>query len=131
MRTRLIGITTSAFAVACIAVMSSGAAGAAAGGKPSGTHFHLAANPSGQLSYDKKKLVAPKAGKVTIQLRNPSPLSHDVAVRGPNGARLGKSKIESHGRVHVSLNLHRGRYRFYCTVPGHREAGMTGQLIVK
>jgi uncharacterized cupredoxin-like copper-binding protein len=35
------------------------------------------------------------------------------------------------GTSTVSANLKRGRYTFYCSVPGHREGGMVGTLTVK
>ncbi len=35
------------------------------------------------------------------------------------------------GKTSVSAELAPGTYTFYCTVPGHREAGMEGTLTVK
>jgi uncharacterized cupredoxin-like copper-binding protein len=31
----------------------------------------------------------------------------------------------------VVINLPAGTYQFWCTVPGHRDAGMTGTLTVE
>ena len=44
---------------------------------------------------------------------------------------LGQVQPFTNGKQSVSLNsLAPGKYVFYCTVPGHREAGMQGNLTV-
>ncbi len=83
----------------------------------------------GAIAYDKKALRA-RVGKVTITMRNASPLKHDVAIRG-NGARGKKGKIVGTGGTSTAVaQLKRGRFTFYCSVPGHEEAGMKGTLTV-
>lgn len=89
----------------------------------------LAANTEGQLKYDKSTLTA-KAGKVTITMANMSPVPHDVAVASASGAVLGATPTFQGGSKTVTLNLKAGTYKFYCTVPGHRAAGMEGTLTV-
>jgi len=82
-----------------------------------------------KLAYNKKTLKAP-AGKVTIVLKNPSVLQHDVAIK-ING-KVHKSKLANKGDT-VKLTIRRlraGTYTFYCTVPGHAAAGMKGKLVV-
>jgi uncharacterized cupredoxin-like copper-binding protein len=94
-----------------------------------GITLQLAADPSGQLEFDKKALEAP-AGNVTIVLTNDSSVSHDVAIKG-NGVDA-KSGLVSNGQTtSVSADLTPGTYTFYCTVPGHEDAGMKGTLTVK
>jgi plastocyanin len=101
------------------------AAGAAGGAS---TSLKLAANPSGQLSYN-TKLLAAKAGTVTITMTNMSPLEHNVTVAegtkvlGATPTFVGASKT-------LTLKLKPGKYTFYCSVPGHRQAGMEGTLNV-
>jgi plastocyanin len=93
------------------------------------TTLKLAANPAGQLAYDTKQLSA-KAGKVTIDLSNTSPVEHDVAIA--QGSKvLGQTPVFTGGSKSVTLSLKPGTYTFYCTVPGHRQAGMEGTLTVK
>ena len=48
-----------------------------------------------------------------------------------NGNVLGQVQPFTNGKHSVDLaNLAPGKYVFYCTVPGHREAGMQGDLTV-
>jgi plastocyanin len=92
------------------------------------TTLKLAASPAGQLAYDTKQLSA-KAGKVTIDMTNTSPIEHDVAV-AQGSTVVGQTPVFAGGSKSVTLNLKPGAYKFYCTVPGHRQAGMEGTLTV-
>jgi plastocyanin len=94
---------------------------------PGGT-LPLAADESA-LAYDTTSLTS-KPGKVTIDFTNPSALEHDVAIEG-NGEEIAGSELIAKGKTSVSAELAPGTYTFYCTVPGHREAGMEGTLTVK
>jgi plastocyanin len=101
-------------------------AGAAASG-PGGT-LALAADPT-DIAYDTDSLSS-KPGKVTIDFDNPSALEHDVAIEG-DGKEIAGSELIAESKTSVSTELAPGTYTFYCTVPGHREAGMEGTLTVK
>jgi plastocyanin len=93
-----------------------------------GSSVSLAANPGGALSYNTKQLSA-KAGTVTITMTNMSPVEHDVAVA--EGTKvLGTTPTFAGGSKTLTLKLKPGKYTFYCTVPGHRAAGMEGTLTV-
>jgi plastocyanin len=93
-----------------------------------GTALTLAADPSGALAYNTKQLSA-KAGTVTITMTNMSPLEHNVTVA--EGSKiLGATPTFKGGSKTLTLNLKPGRYTFYCSVPGHRQAGMEGTLNV-
>jgi plastocyanin len=102
--------------------------GAAATKGPGGT-LQLAADPT-QIAYDKTSLSS-KPGKVTIDFTNPAALEHDVAIEGSEGKELAVSDVIGKGKTSVSAELAPGNYNFFCTVPGHREAGMEGTLTVK
>jgi uncharacterized cupredoxin-like copper-binding protein len=93
-----------------------------------GSSLKLAANPAGQLSYD-TKLLSAKAGAVTITMANMSPLEHNVTIE-QGGKVLGATPTFAGGTRTLTLNLKPGRYVFYCSVPGHRQAGMEGTLNV-
>ena len=103
----------------------------ATGGAKGGQTLKVEADPNGQLAYVPSKLTA-KPGNVTIDFTNPQGLSHDIAVESSSGKTLGKSELVQEGSTTLSLsNLKAGIYHYYCTVPGHREAGMEGTLTVK
>jgi plastocyanin len=92
------------------------------------TTLKLAANPAGQLAYDTKQLSA-KAGTVTIEMTNMSPIEHDVAIS--EGSKIvGQTPVFAGGSKSVTVKLKPGTYTFFCTVPGHRQAGMEGTLTV-
>ncbi len=86
------------------------------------------ANPEGQLSYEPKQLSA-RAGKVTIAMVNSSPVEHNVTV-AQGSTVLGATPTFKGGSKTLTLNLKPGKYTFYCSVPGHRQAGMEGTLTV-
>ena len=93
--------------------------------------LQLAANKSGALKFDQASLEA-KAGKVTITMRNPSPLPHNVAIKTASGRSVATGPVVSTGGTStVTATLEAGAYVFYCTVPGHEAAGMKGTLTVK
>jgi|SRR5579872_6334772 len=95
---------------------------------PSSTSLSIAANPAGSLEYTTKTLSA-KAGKVTITMANMAPLEHNFTLAS-GGKVLGATPTFKGGTRSLSLTLKPGHYTFYCTVPGHRQAGMEGTLTV-
>ena len=87
----------------------------------------LAANPEGVFKFDKTSLTA-KAGSVSISFTNSSSIEHNLTVASPSGAVVGATATFSGGTKILPLHLTSGTYKFYCTVPGHRAAGMEGTL---
>jgi len=106
---------------------TSSSASAPAGASQS---LSLEANPEGQLKYNKSSLTA-NAGKVSIDFTNMSPLGHNVTVESSSGQILGATPTSQGGSKVLTLSLKAGTYKFYCSVPGHRMAGMEGTLTVK
>lgn len=102
---------------------------AATGSEGAAQKLSLAADPGGQLKYDKTSLTA-KAGKVSIDFANASPVAHNVTIESSGGASVGATPTFQGGSKTVSLSLKPGTYKFYCSVPGHRQAGMEGTLTV-
>lgn len=88
------------------------------------------ANAEGQLKYNKSSLTA-NAGKVSIAFTNTSPLEHNLTIATSSGTILGATPTFKGGTKLLALELKAGTYKFFCTVPGHRMAGMEGTLTVK
>jgi plastocyanin len=81
------------------------------------------------LAYEQKDVKVP-AGKVTIEFNNPQALSHDVVVEDAEGKELGGTDLVADGTASATIDVKPGKYTFFCSVPGHREAGMEGTLTV-
>jgi uncharacterized cupredoxin-like copper-binding protein len=112
---------------------ANGAAGAGGseGGSGGASVVEIEAVPGAELAYVQKQAKA-KAGQVSIEFNNPQTLSHDVAVEDSSGKELGKTELVADGSSTGTIgNLKPGKYTFFCTVPGHREAGMEGTLTVE
>jgi plastocyanin len=111
---------------------SEGAAGAGKeeGGGGGASTLEFEADPNGQLAFTTTEATA-KAGKVTIDFTNPQALPHDVKIESSSGEEIGGTETVSEGSDSATVNLKPGTYTFYCSVPGHREAGMEGTLTVK
>jgi plastocyanin len=93
------------------------------------TKLKLAADAT-QLAYDTTKLDA-QAGSVAIDFQNPSAVQHDVCLESSDGGELGCSEIVAQGASTLTADVESGSYTFYCSVDGHRDAGMEGTLTVK
>ena len=88
----------------------------------------IAADPSGQLKYDKTSLSA-KAGAVKIDFTNDSPVAHNVTVQ-QGSKNVTATATVTQSKTSVTAQLKPGTYTFYCSVDAHRQAGMVGTLTV-
>ncbi len=94
------------------------------------TDLSVSSPADGSLVYQPNGLQA-QPGNVAITYDNPSQVPHSIAVATANGNVLEQVQPFTAGKQTVTLtNLAPGKYVFYCTVPGHREAGMQGDLTV-
>jgi len=98
------------------------------GAAPAPGPVALAADPE-QLAYDTDQLTA-AAGQVTIAFDNPSQIPHNVVVEDDGGVIGGIPQISAQA-ADLELDLEAGEYTFFCSVLGHREAGMEGSLTVE
>jgi plastocyanin len=99
--------------------------GGGAGGGSAALEFE--SDPSGALAYTTTQ-ASTKAGNVTVEFNNPQAVPHDVAIEESSGKTIGQTEIVTEGSDSTTVDLKPGKYTFYCSVPGHREAGMEGSL---
>jgi plastocyanin len=97
-------------------------------GEGAGTTLEVEASPTA-LAFNTTELEA-KAGQVTIDFKNPSAIPHNVVIE-ENGKELAGFDPIAEGEESETADLKPGTYTFFCSVPGHREAGMEGTLTVK
>ena len=100
--------------------------GGGGGGGGSST-VKISADPSGALKYEQTDVSA-SAGSITIDFTNMSSLPHDVTIEG-NGASGATDEI-TNSTTSTTVDLEPGTYTFFCSVDGHRAAGMEGTLTV-
>lgn len=94
-----------------------------------GSTVSFTAAEDGSLAYEEDSAET-EAGSVTVELDNPSSTPHDVQIEGPDGD-LGGTETVTGDTTSATVELEPGDYTFYCSVSGHREAGMEGDLTVE
>ena len=108
---------------------SAGETGKPGKAQPTVTTLQVSTDPGGELAFDKTELSG-QAGTVKIVEDNPSPVPHNIALEGQGVDEEGPV-VQKGGKSEVEADLKPGSYTFYCSVPGHRQAGMEGTLTVK
>jgi uncharacterized cupredoxin-like copper-binding protein len=61
-----------------------------------------------------------RAGKVTFQIKNAGKIAHDLAITGGPKSTL----IPPGGTATLQATLKSGQVELFCSVPGHKQAGM-------
>lgn len=85
----------------------------------------IPADPTGQLAYTSATAEAP-AGPLTVAMPNESGVPHNIVIDGK-----GESEIIEEGETQFEAEFEAGTFVYYCSVEGHREAGMEGELTVR
>jgi len=95
-----------------------------------GGKLEMPADPSGGLAFASTKATA-MAGMLELISVNKASIPHNIAVKDSGGKLLGEGPDVTGGTSKVSVTVKPGKYSFVCTVPGHEEGGMKGDLEVK
>jgi plastocyanin len=81
-----------------------------------------------QVSEKEFKITLPstslKAGSYTFDLSNDGKLPHDLTIQGPGVSKAHTPIINGGQKATLKVKLTAGEYDFYCSVPGHKQAGM-------
>lgn len=100
----------------------------AGGGEPyvakAGT-LTIVSDPGGALAYT-ADMASAGAGELKVVMENDSGVPHNVVID-----QKGETDIIEKGTTDFDADFAPKAYAFYCSVPGHREAGMEGELTVK
>jgi uncharacterized cupredoxin-like copper-binding protein len=87
-----------------------------------------------QVSEKEFKISLPsttlKPGSYTFDLSNDGHLSHDLTIDGPGVSKAHTPVINAGQHATLKVKLAAGDYDFYCSVPGHKQAGMDAKVTV-
>lgn len=106
------------------AACGSGGGGLPAVSGPAAARLELNAT---EMRYTPSR-IAVAGGDVPVVLHNTGVVVHDLRIEGIPA--LGVEALPGRTAT-ASWRLTRGRYRIYCSIPGHRQAGMEGILEVR
>ena len=79
------------------------------------------------IAYEQTEISIAADTDVTIAVKNNGVLEHDLVIDGTDYAT---PLIVGGETAEVVVNLPAGTYTYYCSIAGHREAGMEGTLTV-
>ena len=72
-----------------------------------------------------------EAGTVQIGFTNPQDFRHNIALEDSGGKTVARTETIGEGTTSTIARLKPGTYRYYCSLPGHRAAGMEGVLTLE
>lgn len=108
-------------------LVSAGFLGAACGGSEDPESASSAGTKVTATEFEFSEGVLTLASGDTLDLVNDGAVEHDITIEEANmmvHAAPGET-------VSATLHVEPGDYTFYCSIPGHREAGMEGTLTIE
>ncbi|MGC4191622.1 MAG: PQQ-binding-like beta-propeller repeat protein [Thermomicrobiales bacterium] len=80
------------------------------------------------INFDPKELTIPANTDVQVTIVNKGVLQHDFVI---DALKVESKTLNGGDSDTVTINAAAGEYEYYCSIPGHKEAGMVGKLIVQ
>jgi plastocyanin len=100
--------------------------GSSSGGAGNGTPVDVAL---ADFSIDVAGGTNLQPGPYTFNVTNNGPSAHNLTIEGP-GVDDQATPTFSSGTQSLTVTLKKGSYEFFCSVPGHKEAGMDVDVAV-
>ncbi len=101
------------------------ASGGTTGGQTGGASGAISVEAT-EFAFSPSK-ISTTAGTKTIELKNKGTIEHDLKI---DALKVETGNVAPGSSKSVSADLKAGTYEFYCSIPGHKEAGMVGTLEV-
>jgi uncharacterized cupredoxin-like copper-binding protein len=70
------------------------------------------------------------AGTYTFDVSNQGPSAHNLTISGPGVSNQATPTFGPGASQMLTVTLRKGSYQFYCSVPGHKQAGMLDTVTV-
>jgi len=123
------GSSSSSSSSSSAAAPSSSSTAAAAAAPTGGSSTGLTLSES-EFKIDPKSPKVAKTGTITITVKNTGAVTHALTVQTPSGP-VSTPNIAPGKTTTLKVNIAKaGTYKFFCPIPGHAQAGMTGSLVV-
>ncbi|HUG31238.1 MAG TPA: multicopper oxidase domain-containing protein [Candidatus Limnocylindria bacterium] len=78
------------------------------------------------IAFEPAHVVVPKAGRYEIELANTGAIVHDITFADGTQAVAAAGETST-----VTVDVPAGGLTFICSVPGHADAGMTGDIMIE
>jgi uncharacterized cupredoxin-like copper-binding protein len=83
-----------------------------------------------EFLFDPKDVTA-RTGEIAFVVKNQGTIEHNLVLDAPGGKTVAQIAIIEPGQTtRVTASLPAGVYTIYCSLPGHRDAGMVATLRV-
>jgi uncharacterized cupredoxin-like copper-binding protein len=120
-------VLISTLSAACTGTSAAGPADTKAGGATQPVEVKA----TDALKFEPATITVKSGTPVRLTLVNTGALEHDWVVDSLEGKRV---EVDAQPKTSASVEFTAtapGTYEFYCSIPGHREAGMKGSLVVQ
>lgn len=112
--------------VAVVAAVALAAAACGNGGEGAGPTT-LEVTGTDALAFEPAELSAPP-GTITVELTSGEAVEHTFVIEELDDTEVVAAPAGE--TASGSIDLEAGTYAFYCSIPGHRESGMEGELSI-